>query len=79
MQILHVIVLSVIIAHHSVLAPHINKTYPPISSLHVRELEIYWCSKDHSWKMRGSPGVEGLEVQLPRKILRFIKQSFLSL
>ena len=41
MQILHVIVLSVIIAHHSVLAPHINKTHPPISSLNVRELEMY--------------------------------------
>ena len=41
MQILYVIVLSVIIAHHSVLAPHINKTHPPISSLNVRELEMY--------------------------------------
>ena len=41
MQIFHVIVLSVIIVHHSVLTPHINKTHPPISSLNVRELEMY--------------------------------------
>ena len=35
MQIFNVIVSSVIIAHHSVLTPHISKTHLPISSLNV--------------------------------------------
>ena len=36
MQIFNVIVSSVIIAHHSVLTPHISKTHLPISLLNVR-------------------------------------------
>ena len=45
-QILNVIVLFVIIAHHSFLTPHISKTHLHIFSLNVRELELNWCSKD---------------------------------
>ena len=33
-------VLSVIIAHHNVLTPHISKTHLPIISFNVRELEL---------------------------------------
>ena len=40
MQIFNFIVLSVIIAYHSVLTPHISKTHLPISSLNVRELRL---------------------------------------
>ena len=40
MQILNFIVLSVIIAHHSVLTPQISKTHLPIPLLNVRKLEL---------------------------------------
>ena len=40
MQFFNFLVLSVIIAHHSVLTPHINKTHLPICSLNLRELEL---------------------------------------
>ena len=40
MQIFNSIVLFVIIAHHSLLTPHISKNHWPISSLKVRELEL---------------------------------------
>ena len=39
-RIFNFIVLSVIIAHHSVHTPHISKTHLPISSFNVRELEL---------------------------------------
>ena len=39
-QIFNFIVLSAIIVHHSVLFPHISKTYLPNSSLNVRKLEL---------------------------------------
>ena len=48
MEIFNFIVLSVIIAPHSVHTPHISKTHLPIVWLNVRELELNWCSKDHS-------------------------------
>ena len=38
MQTFNFVVLSVIIAHHSVLTPH-SKTHLPIVSLNVRELQ----------------------------------------
>ena len=40
MQILSFVVLSVIIARHSVFTPHISKTLLSISSLNVRELQL---------------------------------------
>ena len=40
MQIFNFVVLSVIIAYHSVLTPHISKTHLPISSLNVHELRL---------------------------------------
>ena len=40
MKIFNFMVLSVIIAHHSVLTSHISKTHLPISSFNVRELEL---------------------------------------
>ena len=40
MQFFNFIVLSVIIAHHSVLTPHISKTHLPICSSNVRELKL---------------------------------------
>ena len=43
MQILNFVVLSVIIAPHNVLTPHISKTHLPIVSVNVHELELNWC------------------------------------
>ena len=40
MQIFRFVILSVIIALHNVLTPHISKTHLPIVSLNVRELEL---------------------------------------
>ena len=40
MQILNFILLSVIIAHYSVLTPHISKTHLSILSLNVRKLKL---------------------------------------
>ena len=40
MQFFNFIVLSVIIAYHSVLTPHISKTHLPICSPNVREIEL---------------------------------------
>ena len=40
MQIFNFVVLSVIIAPHNVLIPHISKTHLHIVSLNVRELEL---------------------------------------
>ena len=40
MQIFNFIVLSVIIAHQSVLTPHISKTHLPISLLNARGLKL---------------------------------------
>ena len=40
MQILNFVVLSVIIAPHNVLTPHISKTHLPIVSVNVHELEL---------------------------------------
>ena len=40
MQIFHFVVLSVIIASHNVLTPHITKTILPIVLLNVREIEL---------------------------------------
>ena len=65
-------VLSVIIAHHNVLTPHISKTHLPIISFNVRELELNWCSKEQSTKKEAPKNPH-------RKALIFIKQSFPSL
>ena len=40
MRIFNFIVISIILAHHSFLTPHISKTYLPISSLNALELEL---------------------------------------
>ena len=40
MQILNFVGLSVIIASHNLLTPHISKTHLPIVSLNVRKLEL---------------------------------------
>ena len=40
MQILKFVVLSVIIAPHNALTPHISKTHLPIVSVNVHELEL---------------------------------------
>ena len=53
LQIFNIVVLSVIIAPHNVLTPHISKTHLPIVSLHERELELNGCSKDQSRKKGG--------------------------
>ena len=68
MKFFNFIVLSVIIAHHSALTPHISKTHLPIFALNVGEL---WCSKDQSRKMGGLPawweGREGGSLTLSGK------------
>ena len=53
MQIFNFIVVSVIIAHRSVLTPCISKTHLSIVPLNVRELELNRCSKDQSRKKGG--------------------------
>ena len=58
MKFFNFVVSSVIIAHHSVLTPHISKTHLPICSLNGHELELNWCSKDQSRK-RGGPPAKG--------------------
>ena len=63
------IVSSVVIAHHSVLTPHISKTILPIPSLNVRELELNLCSKDQSRKM-GVPPAWWMEAQLAPQNLK---------
>ena len=76
MQIFNFIVVSVIIAHRSVLTPCISKTHLPIVPLNVRELELNRCSKDQSrkkggplsWGEVGERG--GLEAQLPPQSLK---------
>ena len=39
-QIFNFVVLSVIIASHNVLTPHVSKTHLPIVSLNILELEL---------------------------------------
>ena len=68
MEIFSFVVLSVIIAPHNVLTPHISKAHLPIVLLNVRELELNWCSKEQSMKK----GLCGGSSTLPRKALRFI-------
>ena len=72
MQILNFVILSVIIAPHNVLTPHISKTHLPIVSVNVHELELNWSSKEQSRKKWGLPYVGNLNS--PRKALIFIKQ-----
>ena len=68
MLIFNFVVLSVIIAPHDVLTPHISKTYLPIVSLNVREFELNWCSKEHSRKNGGPPYVESGSSVTPQSL-----------
>ena len=78
MRIFDFVVLSLITAPHNVLTPHFSKTHLPIVSLNVREVELNWCSKDQP-KKKGGPPAWGWKPNSPRKALRFIKRSSLSL
>ena len=55
MRIFDFVVLSVITAPHNGPTFHISNTHLPIVSLTVRELNLNWCSKDHSRKKADPP------------------------
>ena len=77
MQIFNFLVLSVIIAYHSVLTLHISKTHLRIHLMYVNSNLIdAQKTSQGKWEppMRG-----GWKPNSPRKTLRFIKQSSLSL
>ena len=78
MRIFNFAVLSVITAPHNVLTPHISKTNLPIVLLNVPEVELIL---KRPVKEKGSPPTPawGWKSNSPRKALRFIKQSSLSL
>ena len=78
MQVFNFIVLSITVAHHSVFTPHISKTICLFR--HLMYMNSNWIdvqkASEGKWE---APQCVGLETQLPRKTLRFIKRSSLSL
>ena len=77
MQIFNFLVLSVIIACHSVLAPHIRKTHLPIHLMYVNS-NLIDAQKTSQGKWE-PPLNGGWKSNYPRKALRFIKRSSFSL
>ena len=69
-KILKFVVLSVIIALHNILTPHISKTHLAIVSLNLRELELNYAQNSSQGEVPPMQGVETL-----RKFFIFIRQS----
>ena len=77
MQTFNFLVLSVIIACHRVLSPHINKTHLPIHLMYVNS-NLIDAQKTSQGKWDSSLS-GGWKPNSPCKALRFIKRSSLSL
>ena len=73
MKVSNFVALSVTIAPKNVLTPPIRKTHLSVGSLNIR-IELLFKSSPYP---PPPPPRVGLEAQLPRKALRFIKRNSL--